>query len=236
MKIYGYARINKKRTRPKNLSLKKQTAIIKEYANSNDLSLKKVLSDSAETSVSLELSNLSKIIDMATSGELDVLIVARLDRLNRSIRTINSFIQLVCGECGVKLISIEEGIVSTTKSGKMALSVLGIVGKWDQKMISDRTKELIERKRLVGERVGHAPFGFVYENKKLVPYSKELKTVYLIREKRNSEELSYHKIAKFLNESRIMSKRGGRWYAETIKTIYENPIYNDDNLKVLVGG
>lgn len=233
MNIYGYTRINKKRTRPKNLGLKKQATIIKEYATAHDLPLKKILSDSSDTSVSLNLPNLKKIGEMAAQKKIDVLIVARLDRVTRSVRSINSFIQSVCQEHGVKLISIEEGINSGTKSGKLALSMLNILGKWDQKMISDRTKEFIERKRLVGERVGHAPFGFIYENKKLVPYIKELKTVYLIREKRDSEELSYHKIAKFLNETKVMSKRGGRWYAETIKTIYENPIYDDEALKEL---
>ena len=49
----------------------------------------------------------------------------------------------------------------------------------------------------------------------------------------NSEELSYHKIAKFLNSSRILSKRGGRWYAETIKTIYGNKLYDDPKLMEL---
>ncbi len=227
MKIYGYTRINKRRTRPKNLSIKKQTTTIREYAAIHGLTLKKVYSDVDETSVSLELPSLKKITEMAEKKEIDMLIVARLDRVTRSIRPMQQFLQKVCAANGVIFISVEEGLNSSTKAGRSVLQTINIIAKWDSKMISDRTKEFIERKRLIGERVGHAPFGFVYERKKLVPFAQELKTVYLIREKRTTEELSYHKIAKFLNESLIPSKRRKKWYAETVKAIFKNPLYND---------
>ncbi len=233
MKIYGYIRLNTRRKQPKNFSLQRQEAIIRKYANEHELHLDEILSDLGSTSVSLNLPNLQKLMQMAEDKEIDALIIARLDRLTRSIRPMHQFIQKVCLKHKVRLISVEEGLDSASDSGQMTLNIIDIIAKWDSKMISDRTKELVERKRDMGERVGHAPFGFVYKNKKLVPFPKELKTVYLIREKRDSESLSYHKIAKLLNESRIPSKRGGRWYAETIKTIYENPLYNDTELMKL---
>ncbi len=234
MKIYGYTRLNKLRTRPKNLSIQKQTAIIREYARSRDLKIQKIFSDVEDTSTSLELPNLKKIISLVEAGEMTTLIVARLDRVTRSIRSIHEFIQTVCDKHEVTLISVEEGLDSSTDHGKLALQMIDIIGKWDAKMISDRTKEFIARKRSIGENVGHAPFGFVYRNKKLMPFAEELKIVYLIRQKRDHEELSYHKIAKFLNESNIPSKRGKRWHAETIKTIYENPLYNEQSCLELV--
>ena len=233
MNIYGYTRLNNRRTRPKKLGIKKQSAMIQEYATTHGLTVKKILSDVADTSVSLELPNLQKLMKLAEDGQMDMLIVARLDRLPRSIRPIHEFLHNLCKKNEVTLVSIEEGLDSSTESGQLALNVMDILAKWDARMISDRTKELIERKRAVGERVGHAPFGFMYENKKLIPVARELRVVYLIREKRDQESLSYHKIAYFLNEQRIPSKRGGKWYAETVKTLYESPIYNDTALQNL---
>ena len=233
MKVYGYARLNKRRTRPKNLSIQKQITTIQNYAKAKGLEIEKIFKDVEETSVSLELPNLQKVIQLVEQQQVDMLIVARLDRITRSIRSIHQFLHEICEPNEVILVSVEEGLDSSTESGQLALNIIHLIAKWDSKMISDRTKALVERKRAIGERVGHAPFGFVYENKKLIPFPKELKVAYLIREKRNLEELSYHKIAKFLNESQIPSKRGGRWYAETIKTIYENPLYNDNTLQKL---
>ena len=96
---------------------------------------------------------------------------------------------------------------------------------WDVKTIPDRTREMIERKRKIGESVGHAPFGYTYQKKRLTPLLKELNIATIIREKREDENLSYHKIAKLLNSRRLRAKRGGKWYAETIKSICENPLY-----------
>ncbi|MCH8888299.1 MAG: alkaline phosphatase family protein [SAR324 cluster bacterium] len=87
------------------------------------------------------------------------------------------------------------------------------------------TREIIAKKRAKGERVGHAPFGFTYQNKQLVPVQNELKIVKLIRDHRN-QGYSYHKIARYLNDRKISSKRGGIWYAETVKTVYQNTIYD----------
>ena len=107
----------------------------------------------------------------------------------------------------------------------MVFYAMLIMGRWEAKAIPDRTREMIARKRKIGERVGHAPFGYIYQRRKLVPSDPEMQTVELIREKRLEEEMSYHRIAKLLNSRRILSKRGRRWYAETIKTVCENPLY-----------
>jgi DNA invertase Pin-like site-specific DNA recombinase len=157
-----------------------------------------------------------------------VLVVARLDRLTRAIRLHQQLLNLF-KENNVRFVSIAEGLDSKTKSGKKVLEAINILALWDAKSIPDRTKQMIERKRKIGEHVGHAPFGFTYQKKRLTPLEKELAIASIIREKREDENLSYHKIAKFLNSQRLRAKRGGRWYAETIKVICENPLYERDS-------
>ena len=122
-----------------------------------------------------------------------------------------------------------EGLDSKSKSGKKVFEALGFFDLWDAKSIPDRTRRIIELKRAIGERVGHAPIGYTYHKKQLIPLEKELAIAAIIREKREDESLSYHKIAKFLNSQRLRAKRGGRWYVETIKVICENPLYERDS-------
>jgi DNA invertase Pin-like site-specific DNA recombinase len=150
-----------------------------------------------------------------------VLVIARLDRLTRNIRYLNAIIAEICVKYGVGLVSVEEGLDTSADSGPLAISMIDIFTKWDSKRISDRTREIIARKRERGERVGHAPFGYTYQNKKLVEVPEEQRTVDLIRKKREGG-MSYHKIARLLNEGNISSKRGGIWYAETVKTVYRS--------------
>ena len=138
-------------------------------------------------------------------------------------------INRMCLQNKKHLISIEEGFDTRNECGQLGLKLIDIITKWDTKRISDRTREIIAKKRAKGERVGHAPFGYTYKDKKLVVVPAELDTVRIIREQRE-KGLSYHKIARFLNERKIVSKRGGIWYAETVKTVFQNSLISHDYL------
>lgn len=220
MKALGYTCLNTFSQQPRNLTLALQKTLIEDYARGKKLELLKVHREEIDSSGAGAQPVLDSILAQSDKGEFDVLIVARLDRLTRNIRRLDQLISRLCMANGVELISIEEELDSTTRSGKLALKVIDIVTKWDNKKIPDRTREMIANKRKKGERVGHAPFGYTYKDKKLVSVKKELETVTLIREKRGAG-LSYHKIARFLNEKKISSKRGGIWYAETVKTVFK---------------
>ena len=224
MSIYGYTRINNHRPTPKNLGTRNQAKIIRKWSEEHGLEIKKIFRDIESNSASLELPNLKKLISLIKQGKVAVLIVARLDRLTRIIRLHNQLLNLF-EEHKIRFVSVAEGLDSKTNSGKKVLEAICILALWDAKSIPDRTREMIERKREIGERVGHAPFGYTYQNKLLIPLNNELAIAAIIREKRQEENLSYHKIAKFLNSQRLRAKRGGRWYAETIKGICENPLY-----------
>jgi site-specific DNA recombinase len=224
MSIYGYIRLNSHRPTPKSLGLREQARVIRQWSEDQGLEISKIFRDTESSSASLELPNLKKLIALIEEGKVSVLVIARLDRFTRTIRLHQQLLKLFA-EHNVRFISLAEGLDSKTKSGKKVLEAISIMALWDAKSIPDRTRDMIERKREIGERVGHAPFGYTYQKKRLTPLTKELSIAAIIREKRELENFSYHKIAKFLNSQRLRAKRGGRWYAETIKCICENPLY-----------
>lgn len=224
MRVIGYTCLNTLSQQPKNLGLEEQERIIQEYVDTHNWDLVDILQELTDTnSGNQHQPKLAEIIENSNKGKFDALVIPRLDRLTRNIRQLNTLISEMCIKNGVELISIEEGLDTRNECGELALHIIDIITKWDTKRISDRTREIIARKRAKGERVGHAPFGYTYRNKKLVPVDAELKTVRLICDQRERGS-SYHKIAKFLNERKIPSKRGGIWYAETVKTVYQNAI------------
>ncbi len=227
MSIFGYARLNNQRPTPKNMGIRNQVKTIQSWSEENGIAIRKIFRDTISNSASLELPNLKKLISLIEQGEVSVLIVARLDRLTRIIRLHKKLLDLF-EEKNVRFVSITEGLDSKSRSGKKVLEALRIMALWDAKSIPDRTRSMIALKREIGECVGHAPFGYTYQKKHLVPLEKELIIASIIREKREDENLSYHKIAKLLNSQRMRAKRGGRWYAETIKVICENPLYERD--------
>ncbi len=221
MKAVGYTCLNTLSQQPKNFTLAVQEKAIKKYVKARGWEQIEIYQEVISSGNAQNQPMLDKIIADSSTGKFDVLVVARLDRLTRNIRKLNTLISTVCMKNGVGLTSIEEGLDTYTASGELALKIIDIVTKWDTKRISDRTREIIARKRAKGEPVGHAPFGYTYKNKKLVTVKGELETVGLIRRQRETG-MSYHKIAKFLNDRKITSKRGGVWYAETVKTVFRS--------------
>jgi len=222
-KNYGYIRLNENHILPEGFSLEEQSAIITDYADSHKFELEQTIQEEEHLSSTSLLPQMQELLQKVEQGEVKRIIIARLDRVTRSIREYYKFLELI-KKHKVSLISVEEGISSNTKSGKIALDALAIAGKWDMKHFSDRTWEIVQKKRAIGERVGHAPFGFVYKNKKLVPSPAEHEAVLVIHQKRK-EGLSYRKIAECLNQQKIPAKRGGNWYAETIKSVCKKAIY-----------
>jgi len=221
VRAIGYTCLNTLSQQPKNLSLDEQERIIADYVKDRDWDLVRIYQERTESTNTMSQPMLEEIISDSAHDKYDIIVIARLDRLTRNIRQLNTLITQVCMQNGKHLVSIEEGFDTRTDCGKLGLKLIDIITKWDTKRISDRTREIIARKRAKGERVGHAPFGYTYKDKKLVAVTHELNTVRVIREKRQ-EGLSYHKIARFLNEHKILSKRGGIWYAETVKTVFQN--------------
>ncbi|MEC9459696.1 MAG: recombinase family protein, partial [SAR324 cluster bacterium] len=195
MSIYGYIRLNSHRPTPKSLGLREQARVIRQWSEDQGLEISKIFRDTVPSSASLELPNLKKLISLIEQGKVRVLVIARLDRFTRTIRLHQQLLQLF-SEHKIRFVSLEEGLDSKTKSGKKVLEAIGIMALWDAKSIPDRTRDMIERKRELGERVGHAPFGYTYQKKRLTPIVKELNIAAIIREKRELENLSYHKIAK----------------------------------------
>ena len=94
MSIYGYIRLNNHRRNPENFDLKKQASLVKNWAGKNGYDIKKIFREIESTSTSLELPKLKKLITLIKRGEVDVLIVARLDRLTRRIRLYQKMLKL----------------------------------------------------------------------------------------------------------------------------------------------
>lgn len=225
MKAIGYAGINTLNPTPNNLSLEDQEHEIKMYCQTHGWELMGIHAERKLTNNDLAHPKLEELLKMANRHEFDVLVIARLDRLTRNIRHLNTIISTLCIKNNIALVSIDENLNTLEEGGRLAINIIDIVTKWDNKRISDRTREIIAKKREKGERVGHAPFGFTYKDKKLVEVPAELSVVKIIREKRDAG-MSYHKIAKLLNDRKIVSKRGGIWYAETVKTVFKSTIFD----------
>lgn len=100
-----------------------------------------------------ERPELNRMLDQLRSG--DVVVVAKYDRLARSLRDLLDIVEAIQG-CGAEFRSLAEEIDTTTPAGRLVFHVFASIAQFERERISERTKEGLEAARKRG-RVGGRP-------------------------------------------------------------------------------
>lgn len=154
-------------------------------------------------------------------GFADGIVIAKLDRLTRSIadwqRLISEFFNETSGK---QLFSLADSIDTTPAGGRLVLNVLLSVAQWEREAISERTKTALQFKIANNERVGEIRYGYslAADGKTLIPDEFEQSVIRMIQSQR-AEGKSYRCIANYLNENGIVSKKGKPWRHTTVASI-----------------
>lgn len=86
----------------------------------------------------------------------DVLVVAKLDRLGRSLAHLIETVTTLDSR-GIGLVSLSESIDTTTAAGRLLLHVLGAVGQFERDLIVERTQAGLAAARARGRKGGRPP-------------------------------------------------------------------------------
>ena len=227
-KAYGYVRVSTDEQAEEGLSLRVQRSRIRAYAKAKNLRLIDIFADEGISGRSLDREGIQSLLDKIGSQECETVVVYKLSRLSRSTRDILFLIEELFVKGKTHLISISESIDTSTPMGRFFLTIMGALAQMERELIAERTKAALDFKKERGERLGSAPYGYKISKKgrkhKLVQDKKEMKVVRRIF-KMHKQGLSLRAIAKILNKEKIKTKRGGKWYASTVRAVLTHPIH-----------
>jgi DNA invertase Pin-like site-specific DNA recombinase len=98
-----------------------------------------------------ERPELEKMISQLRAG--DTVVVWKLDRLGRSLKDL---IELVEGfkELGVDFVSLQDGINTTTPTGRFTFNVFASLSEFEREMIRERTKAGLDAAKARGRKGG----------------------------------------------------------------------------------
>ncbi len=117
---------------------------------------------------------------------------------------------------------MSESLDTSTPHGRFVLTLFGGLAQMERELIGERTRSALEYKRQQRQPTSHAPIGFRANGnrERMVPVPEELAIVRRIlgRWRRGG---SYTGIAVELNAEGVPTKRGGRWYASTVRGIVQ---------------
>jgi DNA invertase Pin-like site-specific DNA recombinase len=151
---------------------------------------------------------LQEVLGLLASGQGDGLVVAKLDRLSRSIVNAANIINAAQAQ-GWSLVMLDLGVDLTTAGGRMVAHNFMSFAQYERELISERTKAGLAAKKLRGERIGRP----------------RLATAGVVRRivlDRNAG-LSFGRIARALEAEAILSPAGRpTWQASTVRRIYQS--------------
>lgn len=165
---------------------------------------------------------LAGMLQAVCNGEIGAVIVAGLDRLGRSTRVVLDIVESLT-ECKGEIVSCKESIDTSTPAGRFVLTVFAALTQLDRENIVQRTTEgRNERGKVDGDKGGRVPMGYRrIEGGGVEVVETEAEIVRDIFEKRGIG-LTLETIADSLNRREILTRRGSKWYASSVREVLSN--------------
>lgn len=215
MKVIGYVRVSTSKQEQSGLSVEAQALKIRQYCELYDLTLEDIIVDSNASAKTLERKGIKSALELIKNGQADGLVVAKLDRLTRSIKDLNTLIEDTFNKAA--LISVSDQVDTTTPSGRLVLNILMSVSQWEREEIGARTKLAMQRKKAKGEYTGgKAPLGWrVNEDGQEVSDEDEQELISIVRDYR-AQRVSYSAIADKLTAAEFTSRTGKAKFSKSM--------------------
>lgn len=224
MRVVGYIRVS--RERDEGLSPSTQLDKIRGYCAVHDWVLVDVFRDldlsgrSADTRPGLQ-----ELLTLVDSGEVDAVVVYKLDRLARSTHDFHRLMARL-DKVDCRFVSVSQNIDTSTPVGRLLRNILADFAEFESDMIGERIRDnLREHVGTRGRHHGNVPYGFVREKGVLSPHPEESEILRWIFEE-YARGKGAHLIARDLNERKIKPPRRGReWSTSAIGRMLRNPAY-----------
>jgi DNA invertase Pin-like site-specific DNA recombinase len=158
---------------------------------------------------------LDTMVALAERGEIDVVVVSRLDRLGRSVLHLATLVQRL-DELGVRVIVVSGGVDTSTPTGRLLLTILGALAEFERVLIQERTTEGLHRRAVEGAYVASvAPYGYrrvgTGRDARLEVDETQAQAIKMIYERLIVGQDSMADLVRTLNEAGLAPQQDGKW-------------------------
>jgi site-specific DNA recombinase len=224
MKAILYIRVSTTRQEHSPVAQEKR---LRAYCILKDYDVAELIVDNGRTGANTNRPGLQRALSSLAEGHVDVLVVAKLDRLTRSIRDLCDLLA-TCSDQGWTFASVSEELNTGTPMGRFVINIFGAIAQWERETISERTKEVMGSLKEDGRRWCHyAPYGTRWEGMVANPRTGKLEGGYLVLDgaeqdiltslrQWKAEGLALTQIAGRANAAGYLTRPGTHWTKQTV--------------------
>ena len=223
-----YVRVSTERQAGGN-SLGTQKAQLLQYAKARGYEVADLYTDVGLSGKNTKRPELQRMLSEAREGRFEIVVVAKVDRISRSMRDLLEMIA-VLREHGVEFASVGQQFDTSEPMGRLTLHILGSFAQFERELLVERTRGgHLHRLRKSDWSCGPVPFGYRKVDGKLVEVPQEAKVVQRIFSLFLNLK-SRRGLALALNEEGVLTRRGKCWTSNTVTAILINPVYTGANV------
>jgi DNA invertase Pin-like site-specific DNA recombinase len=205
IRLLGYARVSTGDQAASGYGLDAQEAAIREGCTQRGWVLAELLRDEGESGKSLDRPALRQALEGIASGAASGLVVAKLDRLSRSVADFAALLSWFT-EADATLVALDIGVDTSTPGGRLVANVFASVAEWEREIIAARTRDGLRAARAAGRPISR---------RALVDDPRLAKRVKVMR----SRGMTFQAIAERLNREGVPTLRGGaEWRPSSVQT------------------
>jgi site-specific DNA recombinase len=220
MRAVGYARVSSEQQADTGASLAVQAQKITAYCQVKDWALVEVIRDAGLSAKDTQRPGLARVLSLVEARKVDVVIVAKLDRLTRSVSDLDKLMKRFRRH-KVALVSLAESLDATTATGELMMNLLASVSQWERKVIGERTSAVLQHKRANREKTGGVTrYGWrlARDGKHVEPHAGEQALIQAAKALK-AQGLSLRQIGAQLTEQGYRPRAGRTWLSQTVANL-----------------
>ncbi len=168
LRVAIYSRVSTEEQAREGLSVDAQIDKCKSFCNARDWQVFKIYKDAGYSAGTLNRPALELLLRDAQDKKFDIILVYKIDRFSRKLRDLILVLDDL-KEKDINFTSVTEQIDTTSAMGEAFFQIIGVFAQLERGMVKERVELAFDRKISLGEPVHRAPYGYIYENKNLLP-------------------------------------------------------------------
>ena len=205
--VIGYLRVSTDEQARSGLGLEAQRERIAQEAERRSWQVEWVVDD-GYTAATLERPGITRALTSLGQHEADALVVAKLDRLSRSLLDFAGLMERAQREKW-NVVCLDLGIDLSTPQGQLMANVMASFAAYERELIRQRTRDALQALKMRGARLGRPVL--------VQPIVRQLVGQW------RAAGCTWQACATALNQANVPTAHGGsRWYASTVRGVMQS--------------